>query len=232
MNSSTEHGMNIVRAGEILLHFLFPVSCRVCGKIGVSLCPECKDELPDDYFPDEIASDIPERALPTLFEGEIITREINGLTVYSAAHYHDDKVKRVIHRFKYDGARELCRPIGVHMAKMFGKCKADWLIPVPLHLFSERGYNQSKELALGMGDFWGVGVIDAALWTREVPRRATSKIRDDITYEDFRLTQDIYGKRIAIVDDVCTSGMTLSCFAETCRRDGAEVVCAYTLASV
>ena len=118
------------------------------------------------------------------------------------------------------------------MAEFFGQCRADILIPVPLHLYSTRGYNQSKELAEGMGEFWGVEILDAALWTRDVPRRASSNTRNDLTYEDFRLTRDIYGKRIALVDDVCTSGNTLACLAETCRREGAVVVCAYTLASV
>ena len=105
------------------------------------------------------------------------------------------------------------------MAQKFIKCRADYLVPVPLHLFSERKYNQSRELAEGMSDFWGVEIIDCALWTRDVPRRATSKIRTDITYED-------------LIDDVCTSGMTISCLAEACKRDGAKVICAYTLASV
>ena len=105
-------------------------------------------------------------------------------------------------------------------------------MPVPLHLNSERPYNQSLELVKGMRELWDVEVIDAAEWTREIPRRAVSKDRRDITPDDFRLTQDIRGKRIAVVDDVCTSGMTLSCLAEACRREGAIVVCAYTLASV
>ncbi len=257
--------MNIRRLCEILLHFIFPVSCPVCGKPGVKICPECRkyqtdsdsSPIPEKITPSAHTSLIPEkitpsahtslipekitpshtslihaRILPTLFTGEVITRNLGTLTVYSAAHYHEGTIRDIIRRLKYDGMRELGRPLGKYMAQFFGQCRADILIPVPLHLYSERGYNQSRELAEGMCEFWGVEILDAALWTRDVPRRATSTTRSDLTYEDFRLTRDIYGKRIALVDDVCTSGNTLSCLAETCRRDGAVVVCAYTLASV
>ena len=159
-----------------------------------------------------------------------MTRNVRGLTMYSIAEYED--IKDTIWRFKYDGERELCISLGRKMAELFGDCKADCLIPVPLHLDSEREYNQSLELAKGMCEVWqNVKIINGALWTREVPRRAVSKTRSDLTWEDFRLTKDIYGKRVALIDDVCTSGNTLSCLAETCRREGAEVICAYTLAS-
>ena len=215
--------MNINRLWEILLHFVFPVSCPVCGKPGVKICPLCRTSQYDAVILDDT---------PVLFTGEVITRDINGLPVYSAAKYTEGSIKEIIYRLKYEGMRELGRPLGRYMAEFFGECKADILIPVPLHLFSTRGYNQSKELAEGMCEVWGVELLDAALWTRDVPRRVISNARDDLTYEDFRLTRDIFGKRIALVDDVCTSGNTLSCLAETCRREGAEVICAYTLASV
>ena len=322
--------MNIRRLFEILLHFVFPVSCPVCGKPGVKICPECKNsqynadssytpenitphvhapdipenitphvhapDIPENITPHVHAPDIPEnitphvhvsdilenitphvhvsdipenitppvhsqnipenitppvhaqnipenitlhvhapnipaRILPELFTGNVITKDINGLTVYSAAKYHEDRIQQAIYSLKYKGMRELGRPLGRYMAQFFGQCKADILIPVPLHLYSTRGYNQSKELAEGMCEFWGVRILDAALWTRDVPRRASSNTRDDLTYEDFRLTRVIEGKRIALIDDVCTSGNTLSCLAETCRLEGAVVVCAYTLAS-
>ena len=202
---------------EAFLHFLFPVSCKVCGRPGVKLCPECRD-----YLPAEPPATIPERLIPKLFEGDVITTNAGNLTVYSAAEYEGlarDAVK-VLKR-----KRELGRTLGEYMARKFGECEADCIIPVPLHLFSERGFNQAKEIALGMCSVWEKEIIDAALWTREIHHK------DSITYEDFRLTRDIWGKKVALVDDLCSSGRTLSCFAETCQRDGASVVCAYTFAA-
>ena len=172
------------------------------------------------------------RELGVFFTGEVIIRQLGSLTVYSASDYYTSGIREEIHKFKYGGAINLCAYFGQHMAEKFGECRADYLVPVPLHLNSERDYNQSLELVKGMCELWDVKILDAAVWTREVPNRTTSKIRTDLTPSDFRITQDISGKRIALVDDVCTSGTTLSCLAEACRREGAIVICAYTLASV
>lgn len=210
MNWFTEHAKNIVR---FVLHFLFPVSCEVCGRPGVQLCPKCEPPIKD--VP-------PEQLLPKLFGGEALVREVRGLKVCAVADYGNERVREAVRQMK--SSLELCRTVGRQIAQKLGPCEAECLIPVPLHLFSRRGYNQAREIAEGMREVWGIGIIDAALWTREVHHI------EGITYEDFRLTRDIYGKRVALVDDACVSGRTLSSFAETCRRDGAEVVCAYTLA--
>ena len=159
-------------------------------------------------------------------------RQIDSLTVYSTTQYHDSGIREEIHKFKYGGAINLCAYFGKHMAEKIGECKADYLLPVPLHLNSDRGYNQCLELAKGMCELWDVKILDAAVWTRDVPSRASSNIRTDLTPSDFRITQDISGKCIALVDDVCTSGMTLSCLAQACCKSGAIIICAYTLASV
>ena len=209
--------MNIARLGEILLHFLFPVSCEVCGKPGTKLCPECVKELPD-----EIEADVPARRIPSLFDGTIITRNVGRLTVYSAAEY-TPRIRRVIHTLK-TSPREIGQTLGKTFAGEFGRCEADYLLPVPLHLDSKRSYNHAKALAEGMSEVWGTKIIDGALWTRRI--RGT----DDLTHYDFRLTKLVDGRRIALVDDVCITGRTLSCLAEACRHEGAVIVCAYTLA--
>lgn len=210
MNLFTERAKSIAR---ILLHFLFPVSCEVCGRPGVSVCPECLPQA--KTLP-------PERMMPLLFEGEVISREVRGVKVYAASDSSKGIVRESLRRMKYE--REICRPIGVNMARKFGECEADCIIPVPLHLYSKRSYNHAREIAEGMREALGIELLDAGLWTREI------KHKDSVTYEDFRLTRDIYGKKVAIVDDECISGRTLASFAETCRRDGAEVVCAYVFA--
>ena len=219
--SSTKLVMNIRRLGEILLHFIFPVSCPVCGKIGSSLCPECRQYMHDA---DTTHAASPSQKIPSLFAGEVIIRETNGLKIYSSLSYNAS-ARKIINGLKKTGDRNYWRVLGHHMAEMFGECEADVLIPVPLHLYSKKKHNHSRELAEGMCEVWNnVRIIDAALWTREVWSS------QDITHEDFRLTKVIEGMRVALVDDYCVSGRTLSCLAETCRHEEAYVICAYTLA--
>lgn len=209
---------------KYFLHLLWPVSCELCGRIGVSLCENCREQ--------RRKHDIPSRKIPLLFDDNVIVRHEGNFTAYSAVDYHT-QIKRVIHAFKYNGKKELCRPIGRHIAEVFGNARADFLIPVPLHMNSPRKYNQSLEIAEGMCDYWGTITINAAEWTREIPRHALQRIKErrEMPHDVFRITENIKGLRVALVDDVFTTGATMLRLCEACEKAGALVVCGYTIAS-
>ena len=228
MNSSTLRGI-ICRLWTYFLHLLWPSSCKVCGRIGVGLCESCRSEM---IRREAEASKA--QGFYRVFTSDIITRHFGTLTVYSALYHHDIHVKKVIHMFKEKGRRDMGHPLGVCMAKSFGETEADCIIPAPLRMNSERRYNQTAELAKGMCDYWGVRLLDVSERTRERPHQMSLGAADrknNIAPDDFRFTKDIHGLRVALVDDVCTTGYTLIAFAEACRQAGAEVICAYTLSS-
>ncbi|MBQ3403170.1 MAG: ComF family protein [Synergistaceae bacterium] len=211
------------------LHLIWPVSCELCGRPGVMLCEKCREILRKKEAEDSRA-----KGFYRIFSDKIITRKFGSLTVYSALYHHDVNVKKVIHAFKEDGRKDMGRPLGVCMAKSFGGTEADYIIPAPLRMNSERKYNQTTELAKGMCDYWGVELLDVSERTRERPHQMSLGARDrknNIAPDDFRFTQDIRGLRVALVDDVCTTGYTLMAFYEACRQAGAVVTCAYTLSS-
>ena len=218
-----------VKLWRYFLHMLWPVSCELCGRPGEKLCESCVSFIREKEIEDSNA-----KGFYKIFTDDIITRHLDNVTVYSALPYHNDSVKRVIHRFKEDGRKDMGRPLGVCMAKSFGNTEADCVIPAPLRMNSERRYNQTRELAEGMCRYWHIPLLDVAERTRERPHQMGLKAherRNNIAPDDFRFTSDIRGLRVAIVDDVCTTGYTLMAFAEACRREGAEVICAYTLSS-
>ena len=217
------------RLRAYFLHLIWPSSCEVCGRIGESLCESCRQER----IRREAESD-KARGFYRIFTSDIITREFDNVTVYSALYYHDIHVKTVIHKFKEEGRRDMGHPLGVCMARAFGETEADYIIPAPLRMNSERMYNQTSELAKGMCDYWGVELLDVSERTRERPhqmRLGASDRRNNIAPNDFKFMRDIRGLRVALVDDVCTTGYTLMAFAEACRLAGAKVICAYTLSS-
>ena len=209
MNLFTEHAENLAK---IFLHFLWPVSCPVCGKPSEIICPECAK---------------------LLFAEKIISRRIENLKIFSASYYHTS-INKLISDFKYSGFRALCRPLGQAMAEFFVKPQADYLVPVPLHLKSERKYNQALELAKGLSDVWKIEIFDGVQWSREMPRRAglNAAERMKLKSDSFIIPKNIHGLNIAIIDDVCTTGMTLLRFSQACEYKGAHVVGAYTLATV
>ena len=230
MNLFTLPAVSCSRLWGYFLHLIWPSSCEVCGRIGsVGLCDECREILRKREVYSANAA-----GFYHLFTDGIITRHLGSLTVYSALYHHNIAVKKTIHRFKEKGRRELGYPLGICMAKSFGDTEADYIIPAPLRMNSDRKYNQTSKLAEGMCDYWGVKMLDVSERTRERPHQMSLNAlgrKNNIAPDDFRFTRDIKGLRVALVDDVCTTGYTLMAFAEACRLSGAKVICAYTLSS-
>ncbi|MEW6034100.1 MAG: phosphoribosyltransferase family protein [Chloroflexota bacterium] len=108
---------------------------------------------------------------------------------------------------------------------------------VPLHprRLRERGYNQSSLLARGLGQATGLPVDKGTLLRlRDTPpqaRTASAEERLQNVVGAFscrdRLLQ---GKRVLLIDDVCTSGATLDACATALKRMGASSVWGLTLA--
>lgn len=215
---------------KIFLHIIFPVDE-----------PFKKDTRKN--FHDEKISDEPEKiSLPenlddeyisVLFEKEPITRQLETLKVYSAAEYYSG-IRSIIHEFKYNDKKILCSYLGRAMGKFFTPPEINYIIPVPLHIDSTRKYNQSYEIAKSIGEIWNVKVLEAAKWSRIIPRhtKQSAKERRQISSDDFTITKDIRGRKAIIIDDVCTTGATLENFAKALEESGVWVVCAYTLAMV
>ena len=190
-----------------------------------------KIESPEPERKDEY--ELEKQYLSLLFEPEPIEQKLNGLTIYSASYFYSG-MRAIIHRFKYEDAKNLCLPLGCAMSMLFMKPEIDFLIPVPLHINSTRKYNQSYELAKGMSEHWNIKVIEAAEWANEIEHRVglNAEERMKLKADDFRIIHDVSGLRVSVVDDVCTTGTTLLRLSEALRDHGAIIVCAYALSSV
>jgi predicted amidophosphoribosyltransferase len=138
-------------------------------------------------------------------------------------------MRDVILRLKYGGLKACGVLLGRGLGECFENPGLDALVPVPLHLDSPRRYNQTEEIALGLGDVWGVPVWRAARW-RSRSKTQESKgaaARRALSSDAFEIDESVKGLRLALVDDVCTTGSTLARMAEACRLKGARVVGAF-----
>lgn len=113
--------------------------------------------------------------------------------------------------------------------------KPDLLIPVPLHAqrLRERGYNQALELAKIIGRKLVVPVaIDAARRIKPTIAQAhlTASARTGNVKNAFEATLPLSEKRIAIVDDVLTTGSTVQALSVALRRAGASNIDVYCMA--
>ena len=107
----------------------------------------------------------------------------------------------------------------------------DVIIPVPLHFRRRlvRGYNQSEQLALGIGRKLGVRCNFGSVRRRLYNDSQTSKNRKERWENvdaifDVRTTEHLRGRHVLLVDDVLTTGATInSCAAAIVRACDGDV---------
>ncbi|MEO8463963.1 MAG: ComF family protein [Gammaproteobacteria bacterium] len=135
---------------------------------------------------------------------------------------------RHIQQLKYAGARSLGRALALLLEPVAGEaCRdVDALVAVPVHptRLRERGYNQAIEIARPLCRRLGVPM----LW-RGVERRSASPSQTGVSAAQrragvataFRVARSVAGLRVAIVDDVITTGATVNALAGALRAAGA-----------
>lgn len=160
-----------------------------------------------------------------------------------AAFVYDAVSRPLVLSLKHAGRTDALAAYGRWMARAGAELliEADALIPVPLHSgrLRKRRFNQSLLLARALSKASGVAVAPHAL----------ARVRDTSTQGGLsakgrarnvagafkvreRYRQVIERRHVVIVDDVHTTGATLSACARALKRAGAENVTAITLARV
>lgn len=212
------------RAFTFLLDLLYPPRCGGCDKPGEGWwCAACDSGTRWLSVPESCAS----LKLPS---GE-------SLMVVSAAMFASP-LSEGIHRFKYEGQPQLSAAFAARMSAIWlaHGLRADVIVAVPLHAtrLRERGFNQSLLLARHAGPAMGIPVEPQAL--RRVRRTEQQAHLDPLARQEnvrgafIAQPQLAGGKTIVLVDDVFTTGATLSECASALYQAGARSVIALTLA--
>jgi ComF family protein len=219
------------RAGRGLLTKLWPQTCFVCGgQAGLTVvCVACEDLLPWHDSPH-----CPSCALPVP-QGQVCGRcqkHPPHFDATLAAFEYEHPVREMIMALKFGAAfavRDMLVSALLAVASDVEAMQADLIVPMPLHRqrMAERGFNQSMELARGVGQALGVPVMPQ-LVARDVDTRhqAGMPLRQRIKNMRgaFRCVEPIHGKRVLVIDDVMTSGATLDELARTLKLAGAAYV--------
>lgn len=138
-------------------------------------------------------------------------------------------VDALVGRFKYGGALHLGAMLGRVLAEHCRGRPADGIVPVPLHArrLAERGFNQARELARPVSRALGVTVLDGLCRrTLETPPQAglTARQRYRNLEGAFSASASAAGLRLAVIDDVLTTGSTAAALSHALSSAGAASV--------
>ena len=147
-------------------------------------------------------------------------------------------LRKAIHEFKYRYVRELAVPLGDLLVAAWPGLllPVDVILPVPLHARRSRarGYNQAALLAERFGRELGIPVVDDALIRhRNTPsqtRLDAAGRRRNVSGAFSCKSSSVAGRRVLLIDDVCTTGSTVEACGVALQAGGAQSVWALTLA--
>ena len=156
-----------------------------------------------------------------------------------AAGRYEGTLRDVIHAFKYEGRRSLAAPLGALMRDA-GRAvldDADCVVPVPLHPWRRmrRGFNQARDLARQLDR----PVVDALWRIRATPPQMSldaharrTNLRGAFVLRRAGLyAPPLRDRVVVLIDDVRTTGSTLSACAKVLVDAGAREVRALTIAA-
>jgi competence protein ComFC len=212
-----------------VLDLFIPPVCPGCGREGELMCGRCRQPLSRRL--DEPAG-VP-IGLPVDLPPGILQLE------WCAA--FTGPVRAALHALKYSGERRLAQLLASSMADRWRRagCGADLLMPVPVHAGRrrERGFDQAEDLALACGRLLRLPVR-AALVRRERTaaqhslgrRERAENVGHAFAIRDPGAAAVVHGRWILLIDDITTTGATLSGCAAALEGAGALAVSALTVA--
>jgi len=235
-----------------LMALLLPTECRICGEtlaplnqslicqrcwskvewIVAPYCRQCARPLSesfDSFLPQKCGECLQnppkfgQSFIPTLYQGVMV---------------------EVIKQLKYAGKIGVMRGLQRIIEEYLGKNgisfhPLDLVIPVPLHRkrLKERGFNQAKLVAGLIANYFTLPLVDDCL-KRIRPTQTQTHLRKPERINNMRGAFEVLKshllkkKRILLVDDVYTTGVTANEAAGTLRKAGAGSVCGSTTVKV
>ena len=202
------------------LRLLFPPRCVLCGREGDLICEPCRGS-----FPQRLDAD----AIP----------KPSGIRSARAVWPYEGSVREIVRHYKYNGLRSLAPSLASEMGHVLDEWSPaiDLIANVPVHpaRLRERGFDQAELLARELSRAAAIPFVAALARVRETAvqaRAMNAAQRSENVRGAFHVPNpDGVGRSsILLIDDVLTTGATLTEAARALRRAGARTVYALTLA--
>ena len=230
---------------QAAISLLYPATCTICWKnirAGTYLCDVCEAKIVRIVPPFcETCSEPFEGSITIAFTCANCAHRTIHFDAAVAAYRGRGIVREIIHEFKY--ARQIhLRHLVAHWLRAalnderLRDISFDLIVPVPLHPARqrERGFNQASLLAESLSAETSMPcrpVLQRIRYTTTQTALDRSERMENL-HNAFRLrkNEDVRRFRVLLIDDVLTTGSTLSECARVLKRAGAISVHAATAA--
>ena len=230
---------------QATISLLYPATCTICGKnlrAGTYLCDGCETKAMRIVAPFcDKCSEPFEGSITSAFSCANCAHRTIYFDAAVAAYRSRGIVREIIHEFKYARQMHLRHIIGRWLCaalddERLREVSFDLIVPVPLHPARERerGFNQARLLAESLSAEISLPsrlVLERVRYTTTQTALDRSERMENL-HNAFRLRKnaDVRGLRVLLIDDVLTTGSTLSECARVLKRAGAISVHAATAA--
>lgn len=219
-----------------LIDLLLPIPCAVCGKTllkGESVvCTYCIPKFPETGFQTSLTDNL-------LFNNWPVEPKPDGVfALWNFQTY--GPVQSLLHSLKYQNRPEVGFWAGKVLGSVIKEDLTDWLPEgiafVPLHpkRLKERGYNQAEKIAEGVGEALQIPVLVHLLKRSRYTETQTHKDRANRLVNiseaiSLNLSEKVPNS-VLLVDDVITTGATLSACHKVLVNAGCKKVWVASLA--
>ena len=199
-----------------VVNLFYPNQCMICHHLLVKhesfLCLYCLCELPKTNYHFNKAN-----PAHNLFAGYAQLKEVTSYLFFE----QEGLTQTLVHALKYNDNKALASWLGraaaIELQAEGVYASIDTILPIPLHPKKQkrRGYNQSEWIAKGFASVYGCTTDSTQLRRITNTQSQTNKSIYDrhVNVENiFELTnpQHLYGKHVLLIDDVITTGATIS----------------------
>jgi ComF family protein len=246
------------RAAESLFSVLVPSDCRICGEAllnisALPVCPACLDEM--HPIRGRVCSVCGERVLSAFAEPDEdglrrcpVCRRLDRPFARAVAYgSYDDGLRELIHLLKYNGVRPAANVLGRILVEAIAPIEPYFeqakilVIPIPLYKGKrhQRGFNQAELIArqaLKVHPDRERFELAAGILLRTRDTRSQIGLTSHQRRENMRgafavnRASEVIGREVLLVDDVYTTGTTVSECARVLRKAGASQVWVATVA--
>ncbi|KUG26878.1 competence protein f [hydrocarbon metagenome] len=227
--------MKVNEVGNILLDFFLPRLCLCCNSKLLStqrvICDSCFSQI--DIAPDEL--------IQYEFDRKFSTEKIIDGFVSPFVFKEGGNLQILLHELKYKKRFRVGNILGVFIGELSADKIASWnidyIIPIPLHKLkkADRGYNQSDHIGISLAKYlnkpYRTNIVKRKKFTESQTKLNILERKTNIEGA-FKLkrTKTIRGKNILLLDDVITTGATVTELGKVLKENEANKVYACSVA--